>query len=79
MPAQSAATSQPTQQIAANQKLVTSAAGPKAIVTEPPAAPKEEKKGKLRISITDFTLSLLETLADTLAYFGHRHNKLLML
>ena len=35
----------PQPQISPNQKLVTSAAGPKAIITEPPAAPKEEKKG----------------------------------
>ena len=73
VPAQLAAASQPTQQIAANQKLVTSAAGPKAIVTEPPAAPKQEKKGKLRIShlINVFILNSLESLADALAYFGH--------
>ena len=56
VPAQLAAASQPTQQIAANQKLVTSAAGPKAIVTEPPAAPKEEKKGELRISVIDLMI-----------------------
>ena len=42
-PAQSV---QPTQPVAPYQKLVTSAAGPKAIVTEPRAPePKEEKKG----------------------------------
>ncbi len=43
---QPASTNQQPPSVAANQKLVTSAAGPKAIITEPVVQQKEEKKGE---------------------------------
>ena len=79
VPAQLAAASQPPQQIAANQKLVTSAAGPKAIVTEPSAAPKEEKKGKLRISVIDLMILYWNHLLMHMLILDTVANKLLML